>query len=123
MGWRYFEGKRAELLVEDFADLSTGGRTIIDDGRDFGRQRLEPAPSGRFRPGPHRHPGGHAIKPGPDRVARAEVARPADEDQERRLKRVFDVRLVGQHAPADAQDHRPMPRHQRLERDLVAASR
>ena len=76
-GIAVFRGQAGELLVEDLADLAIGGGTIIDDGRDLRCQRLEPAPSGRVRPGPHRHPGGHAIKPGPDRVARAEMTRPA----------------------------------------------
>ena len=38
---------------KDFAELSIGGRTIVDGSRDFTCQRLDPAASGRLRPGPH----------------------------------------------------------------------
>ena len=45
-------------------------------------------------------------------------ARPPDEDQERRLKRILGVVLVAQDGTTDAQDHGPVPLDQRLKRQL-----
>src|SRR5207248_8871619 len=49
----------------------------------------------------------------------AELPSPADQHEERRLKRVLDVGLILEHAAADAQDHRPVPGDEGLERRLV----
>ena len=44
----------------------------------------------------------------------------AGQDEERRLEGVLGVVRVAEDAPADGQDHRPVPRHQGRERRLVA---
>ncbi len=97
-----FRRQSIQFLVDDFAELPIGGRTVVSDSRDFTVQRLDAAPLGCFRPCSHCHPRGHAIEPRPDRIARTKVASPTDEDQKRRLERVFDVRLMSQHAAANA---------------------
>ncbi len=60
------------------------------------------------------------IQPVRQQVAVAQCAGLPDQDQERRLEGVLDVVRVIEQAPADAQHHRPVPRHDRLEGDLVA---
>ena len=66
--------------------------------------------------GPDRHAVGHPIEPGPQRDAAADRTRFLDEDQERGLEGILGVVRILQDAPADAQDHRPVTRHQDLER-------
>jgi DNA-directed RNA polymerase subunit RPC12/RpoP len=62
----------------------------------------------------------HAVQKAADRLALGDRVCLADEDEEGRLKGVLGVRRVFQDAPADAQDHRPVPADQRLEGVLVA---
>ena len=59
---------------------------------------------------------GHLIEPGPQGNVAAESTRFLDEDQESCLEGVLGVVRILQDAPADAQDHRPVTRHQGLER-------
>ena len=61
---------------------------------------------------------GHPMEPGADRVADPEPAGLPDQDQEGRLEGVLRVVRVGQHAPADAEDHRAMPLDQGREGQL-----
>ena len=56
------------------------------------------------------------MQPGPQRDVAAERPRFLDEDQERGLEGILGIVRILQDAPADAQDHRPVPRHQDLER-------
>ena len=85
----------------------------------LGRDRLDPAAACRLRPRSHRNPRRHAVQPGPDRIARAQGARAADQHQERGLKRIIDVGFRCEHPAASAQDHRPVPRDERLEGELI----
>ena len=59
-----------------------------------------------------------AVQPGPERRPPADRARPADEDQERRLEGVVGVVGLAERGAADAPDHRPVPLDQRRERLL-----
>ena len=70
--------------------------------------------------GTHRDASGDAVEPGSQYVALADRPGLLDQDQEGGLKGVGDVVRVIQDAPADAQDHRPMPMEDRLEGRLVA---
>ena len=57
---------------------------------------------------------------GPSRSASRSLPGLADQHEERRLERVVSIVRVAEQAPADPQDHRPMPRDNRLKRRLVA---
>jgi hypothetical protein len=74
-------------------------------------------------PGPSGDPAGHAVEPGAQRLAVAEAARLAGQDDEGGLEGVDDVVGVAEEPPADPQDRRAMPGHQRLERRPVAMGR
>ena len=71
-------------------------------------------------PRPHGDPVGNTVQPSADEVAVADRAGSADQDEERGLERVLDIALVAEHAAADAENHRTVPRDQRGERRLVA---
>ena len=58
------------------------------------------------------------MEPGAQRIPHPEGPGLPDQDQERRLERILGVVRVGQDAPADAQDHRPMPLDQDREGQL-----
>ena len=58
---------------------------------------------------------GHAVQPGADRLALADRAGLAEQDQERRLERVVGLVRVAQDAPADAEHHRAVPLDQQGE--------
>ena len=77
-------------------------------------------PACRVSPRPHGDPVRNTVQPSADEVAVADRAGPADQDEERGLEGVLDVPLVAEHAAADAQDHRTVPRDQGGERRLVA---
>ena len=65
---------------------------------------------------------GHAVQPGADRLALADRAGLAEQDQECRLERVLGLVRVAQDAPADAQHHRAVQGHERGERRLVTTA-
>ena len=58
------------------------------------------------------------MEPGAERVPHPEAAGLLDQDQERGLEGILRVVRVGEHAPADAQDHRPVPLDQDREGQL-----
>ena len=58
------------------------------------------------------------MEPGAERVADPERPRLADQDQEGGLEGVLGVVRVAEDAPADAQDHRPVPLDQGREGQL-----
>ncbi len=60
------------------------------------------------------------MEPGPQYVAIADRPGLLDQDQEGGLESVGDVVRVIEHAPADAQHHRPVPMEDRLEGRRVA---
>ena len=74
--------------------------------------RLRAAAERAAERGPQRH----LVQPRPQRVAHPEAAGLAHQHQERGLKGILRVVRISQDAPADAQDHRPMPLHQGGER-------
>ena len=63
------------------------------------------------------------MQPWAERVGVAKRAGPPQEYQERRLEGVLDVARVVEQPPANAQHHRPMPPHERLEGRFIAARR
>jgi hypothetical protein len=66
---------------------------------------------------------GDAVQPVAHQVAGYDGAGPANQDEESRLKRVFGVVQVAQHAPANAQDHRPVPSDEGREGRFIAAGK
>ena len=58
------------------------------------------------------------MEPGAQRIPHPERPGLADQDQERGLEGILGVVRIIQHAPADAQHHRPMPLHQDREGQL-----
>ena len=114
MGSRYFSGSRPiSSCTAASCSWSTGPTRPTappDPPATLGRLRLR-ARSGFGTP-PH--------------GARAPAARDAklpdfSWDHKGRLERVVDVIGVRRDLPADREDHRPMPNHDRLERDRVVA--
>jgi hypothetical protein len=83
--------------------------------------RLTPPPLRRCRPQPHRRLPGHAEQPVGDSLPRY-VRSPADEDEERGLKRILGVMVVGEEAAADAPDHRGVAPHQSSKGTVVPAA-
>ena len=77
-------------------------------------------PAGAVRPGLLGRAAGDLEKPVLERSPARERASLARQDQEGRLERVLRILLVGQHPPAHAQHHRPVPPQQPLERGHVA---
>ena len=106
-------------LVEGAAEFAVGrlGHRGAVDGRG-GRGLLRPPL--RFAPaGPNRHPHRDPMKPRAKPAVASDRAGLANEQQERRLKSVVGRVVVAEYAAADGQDHRPVPRHQSLERHGV----
>jgi len=106
----------------DFLD-ERGDRVLGLAGRADGwakgrRIVLNDPPPRRIRSRPRRQPSRHAEQPGPERGPVPNPGRATSQDEERRLKRVLGVGLRAGDGAADAQDHRRMPRHDRLERRL-----
>ncbi len=62
------------------------------------------------------------MQPRPERFRLPQRSRPAHQHEERGLERVLHIGRIVQDSPADTQNHRPMPGHQRLERVLIRAS-
>ncbi len=62
----------------------------------------------------------HAVEPVPQQVAVRDRS-PPHQDQKRCLERIVGIGGIPEDAAAHAQDHRPMPPHQRFERGIVAA--
>ena len=63
---------------------------------------------------------GHAVQPATERVLHPERPRLAGQHEEGGLEGVLGGMLVAEDAPADAEDHRPVPLHQGLEGRLGA---
>ena len=63
---------------------------------------------------------GHAVQPAGQRAGGPDVGGLPRQDQERRLEGVFGVLPVAEDVLADAQDHRPVAGHQRLEGRRIA---
>jgi phosphoenolpyruvate carboxykinase (ATP) len=102
-------GQPAQLVVEHLPDLAPA--QLIRDlrGGASGSAALVLPPA--REPGP-RFPGravGDAVQPAGQRRRVADGVGAAGEDEEGRLEGVFRVGVVGQHAPADVEDHRPVP--------------
>ncbi len=74
--------------------------------------------AGGVGPGTGRGPVGDLMQPGAERIPHPEPARPLHQDQERGLEGVLRVVRVGQHAPADPHDHRPVALDQDREGQL-----
>ena len=81
---------------------------------------LMPAAAGRVGPRPGRDAMRDAVQPARERVLHPERPRLAGQHEERGLEGVLGGVLVAEHAPADAEDHRPVPLHQGLEGQLGA---
>ncbi len=115
-------GQPAEVLVEGRPALSVFRRRKFLDQPACGHRgpsALVGASSSGGDAGLGRDAQRHAVQPAADRLAPADRAGPARQDQERRLRGVLGVVVVAQDLPADAQDHRRMTIDQRRESRLV----
>ena len=64
---------------------------------------------------------GHAVQPTPQRAGLADGPCFARQDQEGCLERVLRVRVIGKHAAANVQNHRPVTAQHRMKRLLIAS--
>ena len=62
----------------------------------------------------------HAVQPARERILHPERSRLFGQHEEGGLEGILGGVLVAEHAPADAEDHRPVPLHQGLEGELGA---
>ena len=112
-------GEALDLLVHGGLNLLRGCTASGIDRAQRARLLLVLAPP---RGGPSCI-GGHAIrdsvKPASQGLFLADGGGLPCQDQECRLKGVIGVMHVSEPAPADPQDHRPVPPHQHLEGGLV----
>ena len=114
-------GQSRELLVHrDEPIVDVGGLAGGDEVGQFAHDALAAVRPRSVAAGLHGHPVRHAVQPAADGVAAPDRPRLADQEQERRLEGVLDLGRAVQDGVADAQDHRPVPHHQRRERRLVA---
>ncbi len=113
-------GQAVDLLVQrgvqGLARSSVAGRVAQLSGTP-----LLLATATRLDVRPDRDPVRHAMEPGPDRVATPDRPGLADEDEERRLEGILDIVAVAERAPADGQDHWPVPLDKHLESQGVAS--
>ena len=111
-------GQSTDLLVDDRPQL---GLVELDfpHGRWLGGFSFDHTTAhapGSFLAG---HPKGYPIEPVGEQVAILERPRLLDEDEERRLKRIFRRVLVAEDATADSQNHRTMSMDQDTESSLA----
>ena len=131
------EDHGAAIALRQPADLLVHGRgVLVMQGCGIGRLR-RPVRRASSRPrisrdddGDRPEPGpcvairvGDAVQPGPQQVGPADRAGPPRQHQEHGLERVVRGVLVAEQMAADAQHHRPMPRHQGRECRLGPARR
>ena len=79
--------------------------------------------TGAAGPGRQRFPrraAGHAVEPAAHERAVAQARGLAREDEEGGLEGVLRILLVAEHAPAEVEDHRPVPPHQGRESRVAA---
>ena len=125
---RYRDRQPGDLLVDDAQHVVALGRGcgshggLLRDRLAARRLLVRPLPA-RLGPRPHRHPSGDAVQPGPQPAGVADRAGPLHQHQERRLEGVLDVVRVAEDPPADAQHHRAVQCHQRVEGRLVVPRR
>jgi hypothetical protein len=109
-------GQPGKLFVDRRQQFVRLGRSR---GRDcdshFSHSPFLRSPPSRDGIGLDRDPVGDPVQPAPQGVSLPDRAGLFHQDQERGLERVLGVVRFTQDPPADAQDHRPVPRHQRLD--------
>jgi len=79
-----------------------------------------PVTAGGIRPDVLGEAVGHAVQPAAERFAPADRSRPAEKHEERRLEGILGLVGASQHAPAHAEDHRPVAPQEGRKRCLVA---
>ncbi len=112
--------ERLGLLVVDHLLGLDGGTGLRPAGRPG---FLGPAPAGEPAAGLARRAEGHAVEPVAQQVGVSDGGGLSCQDEEDGLEGVLGVMAVAQELPADAQDHRPVPRHQGGESGIVARGR
>ena len=111
-------GEPLDLLVQDRAEV-VGCPGL--GGPQQARGLLDIAAASGGGPGLERGPVSDPVQPGPQRVPAADRPGLAEQQHEGGLERVIGGVRVLQHGLAGVQHQRPVPRHQRGERRLVAA--
>ena len=110
-------GESGELFMDHRAEVIPG--TFGHDLRPrLARLHLVRATPYGGRPGGGRDVVRHAVEPGGQRIPPPDRSRLAGQDEEGGLEGVLGVVHVTEHAPADAEDHRPVSFHQRGEGQL-----
>ena len=112
-------GKAVDFLVEHPPQFVVRLGEALPGRRCRGCSLFVPAAPGRGRPGARCRAASHLMEPGAQGIAHPEAAGLLHQHQEGGLEGILRVLGgIGQHAPADAQDHRSMPLDQDREGQL-----
>ena len=115
-------GEPGDLLGEDRPGLGPGmiRHDLARRAAGLRESTLVPAATGGVGPRPGRDAMRDAVQPARERVLHPERPGLPGQHEEGGLEGVLGGMLVAEHAPADAEDHRPVPLHQGLEGQLGA---
>ena len=130
-GFSVFLGQPRELLMERSGSvqlmpflLAIGPRHAQADAvacRHRGSDRLVFSPPGCRDPRPRGDPRRDSKEPARHRPALPDRTRASCQHQKRSLEGILRVIKVVERTPADLKDHWPVPLHERLEGDFIAA--
>ena len=110
-----------DLLIERAECVLVGQRLFLNGAvRDRGDQRFARPTTEEHRAGLPGGPDGHPVDECPDSFPRADINRPAGEDEECDLEGVVGQMRVADPPPANRADHRPKAGDQGRKRGLVA---
>src|SRR5262249_51922659 len=109
-----------QLRIEDWPQFLPDELRDRLIGWDIDQWLFELAVQRPLRLGAERRAIRHTVKPAADLLRPSKRCGFADEDEKGGLKGIFSIGRIMQHAPADAEHHRPMPAHECGERRLIA---
>jgi hypothetical protein len=108
-------GEPGQLLIKDRAELTEFIGVLRSVANKLGTWTFAKFTSNALTPRSARNAASHRMQPGTEALAIAERIQPQGEHQKGGLEGVFGIVSVLEHAPANAQDHRSVQRHQGFE--------
>ena len=116
-------GQSLEFLLQGDDQLARGRGVALGTGPASGGLRFALQPPGLVGADAKGQAVRDGVQPVPQRLAAVKRRGLAHQDEECGLEGILGGLIVVQHAAADAEDHRSVPSHQRLEGQLVALGR